>query len=133
MPKAHFICTLLLGPSVWACGSSGSGITTPGTPSTPRVSIVSGAQNKGTSAFSPNPLTLSLANSDAVQWSNDDRPGTQYSSTGATHNITSDDHLFTSGNLAPGASFTTHLSVAGKYAYHCSIHPTMKGTITVTP
>jgi plastocyanin len=133
MSRVHLVALLLLGPSLWGCGSSGSSITTPGTSSSPRVSIVSGAQDKGTSAFSPNPLTISLANGDAVQWSNDDRPGTQYSATGATHNITSDDNLFTSGNLAPGASFTTHLSVAGKYAYHCSIHPTMKGTITVTP
>jgi plastocyanin len=98
------------------------------------VSIVRGAQSLGTAAFSPNPITISLASATGgvVKWTNNDLASV-YGSTGTTHNITADDGGFTSGNIAPGATFERTFAVAGSYAYHCSIHPTMKGTVTVTP
>ena len=47
--------------------------------------------------------------------------------------ITADDGSFSSGNLAPGATFQTTLSAQGSYPYHCAIHPTMRGTVSVGP
>jgi plastocyanin len=98
------------------------------------VSIVLGAQTKGTTAFNPNPRTISLASATGgvVKWINNDASSSVYGSTGVTHNITADDASFTSGNLPPGNTFEHTFTVAGSYAYHCSIHPTMKGTVTVT-
>jgi len=45
----------------------------------------------------------------------------------------SDTPLFASANLGSGASFTFVFTAAGTYPYHCSIHPNMVGTITITP
>jgi plastocyanin len=33
--------------------------------------------------------------------------------------------------MGPGTTFSTTLSTAGSYQYHCGIHPNMVGTITV--
>lgn len=97
------------------------------------ISIVPGAQTMGTAAFTPNPVTISLANFSTVVWFNDDEAGGVYGSSGTAHNITADDGSFASGTLAPGSSFEGSFSAPGTYGYHCSIHPTMKGTVTVTP
>jgi plastocyanin len=35
-------------------------------------------------------------------------------------------------NIAPGTSKGLTFSVAGTYPFHCSVHPTMKGTITIS-
>jgi plastocyanin len=47
--------------------------------------------------------------------------------------ITADDGSFTSDNLAPGSTFEANFSTTGDFHYHCNIHPTMTGTVTVTP
>ena len=120
------------------CSSDGSNIDQPsggGTLAANAISIVFGAQTKGPAAFDPNPRTISLASSTGgtVQWFNDDHNTNSYGSTAVTHNITADDGSFTSNKLAPGTSFEATFDTPGTYGYHCSIHPTMKGTVTVTP
>ena len=120
------------------CSSNGSNIDQPsggGTLAANAISIVLNAQNKGTAAFDPNPRTISLASSTGgtVQWFNDDHNTNSYGSTAVTHNITADDGSFTSGELVAGTSFEATFDTPGTYGYHCSIHPTMKGTVTVTP
>ena len=48
------------------------------------------------------------------------------------HTATADDgHSFDTGTLADGASQTISVSKPGSYAYHCSIHPFMHGTLVV--
>jgi plastocyanin len=48
------------------------------------------------------------------------------------HTATADDgHTFDTGDIAPGAAATVTLSKPGRYAYHCSIHPFMHGTLVV--
>jgi plastocyanin len=88
------------------------------------VTIVSGASTKGAAAFSPNPFTESAATRSEVIWANDD---------GTTHRVVSDAPLFDSGNLGNGGTFTFNFTAPGTYTYHCSIHPTMVGTITIDP
>jgi plastocyanin len=132
------IVRYLLAAGVLAgCSSDGSNIDQPsGATRAPNaISIVLNAQNKGTAAFDPNPLTISLASSTGgtVQWFNDDHTTSSYGSTAVTHNITADDDSFTSGELVAGTSFEATFDSPGTYGYHCSIHPTMKGTVTVTP
>src|SRR3954464_673836 len=123
----------LAGCSGDSTGSSSNPPAGGGTIPANGVSVVLGAQNKGTAAFNPNPRTISLASATGgvVKWINNDESNSVYGSTGVTHNITADDASFTSGNLPPSNTFEHTFTVAGDYPYHCSIHPTMKGTVTV--
>jgi plastocyanin len=74
-------------------------------------------------AFDPSALTVKAGT--AVTWTNLD---------GAPHTIVSDTGSpapFSSDTLQTGASYAFTFTQAGTYTYHCSIHPSMKGTIFV--
>ena len=58
-----------------------------------------------------------------MRWTNRD---------GATHTVTADGGTFSSPSLADGDSFSQTFATSGTYAYHCAIHPSMIGTITVS-
>ena len=73
-------------------------------------------------SFDPGSFSFPAANNVAVTWTNND---------GVTHTVTSDTGAFASGNLAPGMTFSNAFPAPGTYGYHCSIHTSMKGTITV--
>jgi|SRR5690348_4311621 len=100
-----------------ACGKSSSSNTTGG-----------GGGGGGTGsdvsiknfAFTSN--NISVTKGTTVKWTNND---------GVTHTVTADDGSFDSGSLTNGASFSHTFSTAGTYTYHCSIHTTMTGTVTV--
>jgi plastocyanin len=57
-----------------------------------------------------------------------------WTNTGAVaHTVTADDAtFFDSGSLDPQTLFSFAIDSVGTYTYHCSIHPWMAGTITVT-
>jgi plastocyanin len=57
-----------------------------------------------------------------VTWTNDD---------GAVHTVTAADRSFDSDKKAQGETFSHTFTSIGQYAYTCTIHPFMKGTITV--
>jgi plastocyanin len=40
---------------------------------------------------------------------------------------------FDSGSLAPNESYTLPGLAAGRYSYHCRLHPIMRGTLIVNP
>jgi LPXTG-motif cell wall-anchored protein len=48
------------------------------------------------------------------------------------HTVTSDTGAFGSSPVQPNQTFRFTFSQAGSFAYHCSIHPYMHGTIVVT-
>ena len=69
------------------------------------------------------PATLTVAPGATVTVSNDDS---------TAHTFTADDgKSFDTGDVDPGSSQTVKVSKAGTYAYHCSIHSFMKGTLVV--
>lgn len=115
---------LVAAGSVAACSSTVSTPTTlTGPTSTSNVSIVPGSSTKTTTAYSPNPVTI--AKGGTVTWTNNDT---------TTHTSTSDPGMTTSwssGSIAPGASFSQTFNSAGTFTYHCTIHPGMVGTVTV--
>jgi plastocyanin len=130
------ISVLVLASALAGCaGGDGGDINQPSGRTDPvdNVSIVSGAQSRGAAAFSPNPLTISLAGGGVVQWTNNDVQDDSYGSNGTTHNIISNDNSFTAGTVAPGSTVRATFENAGTYGYHCSIHPTMVGEVRVTP
>jgi plastocyanin len=50
---------------------------------------------------------------------------------GEPHRVAADDGEFDSGALNPGDSFTVVFDRPGKVTYHCAIHPSMAGSVTV--
>jgi plastocyanin len=135
MSHARFFLSFLAAATLAGCSNySSPNPPTGGMQAANSVSIVFGAQSKSTAAFTPNPISISLASATGglVQWVNNDQNSGVYGGTGTTHNITADDESFSSGNILPGGTFERTFTVAGSYAYHCSIHPAMKGTVIVT-
>lgn len=81
------------------------------------------AANVAISNFQFNPSSLTINIGDSVTWLNQD-------TTTHTTTSTSPSGLW-NASLAPGASFTQAFSKEGTYTYHCSIHPSMTGSIVV--
>ena len=50
----------------------------------------------------------------------------------APHTVTADNGSFDSNIQMQGAEFKHTFTTPGTFAYHCNIHPDMKGTVTVT-
>lgn len=75
-------------------------------------------------AFTPAALTIKAGSTVTV---------TNHDS--ATHTWTATNKAFDSGDLATGKTFTFTFTFTkpGTYSYLCSIHPSMHGTVTVTP
>jgi plastocyanin len=102
------------------CGGSGDGAT---------ASAPSGGASSGTASsisirdFKFSPDTISVRSGARVRVTNSDS---------APHTVTADDgHSFDSGTVQPGASASIQVPGAGTYAYHCTIHPFMTGTLAV--
>jgi plastocyanin len=74
--------------------------------------------------FSYRPGTIVVPVGTIVEWKNRD---------GVPHTVTSDEAgLFDSGVLQPDARFERRFDEAGVYPYHCSLHPSMTGTVIVS-
>ena len=73
---------------------------------------------RGAQSFSPNPASVNQG--DMVIWHNSDN---------ATHHIVLNDGSLDTGDIAPGASSAALRLAANGANYHCTIHPTMVGSI----
>ena len=92
------------------------------------VSIPTNAATMGDKAYSPNPVEVNVGG--GVTWSNDD---TQiHTATSGAAGSADAGSVFDSGALSPGATFDFVFDKAGTYDYHCTMHPTMVGTVTVS-
>ena len=123
--RSAFIFAVILASLGAAC----SGYNTPSGPSaTPSpapaggttVTISSGASAQSLTAFGANPLTI--APGTTISWLNSDN---------ATHTSTGDAGQWSSGSIAPGGRFNFTFASAGRFTYHCQLHPNMVGTIVV--
>jgi plastocyanin len=72
--------------------------------------------------FAFDPATVTVNVGDSVTWNNQD---------GTAHTATAGDASFDTGNIAAGGSATITFDTAGTFAYVCSIHPQMAGTVVV--
>lgn len=75
------------------------------------------------SDFQFTPATLQVSQGTTVTWTNNGP---------SSHTSTSDAGAWDSGTLSPGKSFSLKFNTPGSFTYHCSIHPSMKASITVT-
>jgi plastocyanin len=94
-----------------------------GRPGTALVMIFddSGENDDGATQFDPQTITIVLGVNNTVTWVNQDSiPHSVLTTSG-----------FSSGDIAPGQSYSYTFTKAGTYSYHCGYYPIMTGTITV--
>ena len=107
------------------CGGSDSNASSPPKSTSASAKPASGASGSAVtiSGFKFAPASLTVKSGAKVTVTNDDS---------TAHTATADDgNSFDTGTLDPGSSQTISVTKPGTYAYHCSIHPFMKGTIVV--
>ena len=69
------------------------------------------------------PGTITIKKGDSVAWTNKDA---------TPHTATADDDSFDTERIEEGHEVQATFSEAGTFAYHCSYHPGMHGTVVVT-
>jgi plastocyanin len=127
----EFVCTYhaqvgMIGYLVVLPNAAYAAKSIPGHPSTSpgvKVSIVPGAgANTTNNGYSPDVIMLTAIGNNTVTWVNNDN---------APHTVTANDGSFSSGNIAPGSSFSYTFTRPGTYKYHCVYHPWMIGEVMV--
>jgi plastocyanin len=81
----------------------------------------SGAATVDIDHFAFNPATLTVAKGSKVTFAN---------SSQVSHTATRDGS-FDTGTIRPGRSVAVRFAQKGTFAYHCTIHPLMRGKIVV--
>jgi plastocyanin len=110
------VLVLMLAIAVFAAACGGTSTTTTAT------SAAAGGAQVAIKGFAFNPASVTIKAGESVTWTNQD---------GTTHDVAGDKGEFDSGSLGSDSTFTFTFAKAGTYAYHCSIHPNMTGTIIV--
>src|SRR5262245_14957213 len=83
----------------------------------------SATQDVSIVSFSFQPPSVSISTGDSVRWTEMD---------GAFHTTTSDTGVWDSGSLPFHGQFVFQFSAAGDFPYHCTPHPFMTASISVT-
>lgn len=104
--------------------TGGVGQAAAAAPSAAASAAAAGGDSAQIANFAFSPATLTVKVGTTVTWTNTDT---------AAHTVTADDGSFNSSRLATGATFQQAFATAGTFTYHCAIHSSMKGTVTVTP
>jgi plastocyanin len=109
---------------VAGCSSSSSDSSSSGSTTTAAGSSSAGANAISIKNFAFNPAELRVKVGDKITVSNDDS---------TTHTMSADDTStgVDTGNISPGSSKTVTFTKPGTFVYHCHIHSSMTGTVTV--
>ncbi|HET9940067.1 MAG TPA: metal-binding protein [Candidatus Eisenbacteria bacterium] len=125
-PRVLGVTTLLtallavLALSGLSCGGDDNNPMNPGGGGGADVTITINGMN-GANSYSPNPDTVTVGQT--VAWHNADA---------TTHTATANGAAFNTGNISGGStSAKITMGTVGSFPYHCSIHPTMTGTLVV--
>ena len=116
--------TVLAVIALAACSGSSSSAAATAAASQAPAAPAGGATAVSIKDFAFSPASDSVPTGSKVTWTNNDT---------TAHTVTFDDGSADSGNLAPGSTFDHTFATAGTFAYHCMIHSSMHGTVTVTP
>lgn len=110
-----------------ACGDDNEGSSPAATAPAPASTESAPAPASGGTAvamkgfqFAPKDVTVKVG--DTVTWTNEDD---------APHNVVAADEAFSSENFAKGEAFEYTADKAGTFAYECTLHPGMEGSLTV--
>jgi plastocyanin len=113
---------VLIAPVVAACSSSNNN-TSSSTTTAPVQSSAGAGPTVNTVGLAFQPQEVTAKAGQAVTWMTTD---------GTAHNVVDDKGAFTDGAIKTGTAFSHTYDSAGTFKYHCSIHPSMTGTVTVT-
>jgi plastocyanin len=107
-------------------GCSNSSGSSPATatpaPSSSGSAVAAGGSTVEINNFAFTPAKLTVPAGTSVSWKFED--STQ-------HTVTADDNSFTSEASGAGQTYEHTFDTKGTLAYHCSIHPFMKGSVEV--
>ena len=105
-----------------ACSGGSDSASMPSSPSpaTPAAITISITGINGAQSFNPNPAS---AGGQMVVFKNNDS---------VTHRVALNDGSIDTGNIAPGASSAAVMMPASGTNYHCTIHPSMIGSVSTT-
>jgi plastocyanin len=118
-----------------ACGSSAASVAPSAAPSAaasaPAASAAAACAESGAAGtvkvsikdFAFNPAAITAKVGDVITFTNGDTAG---------HTATLDDGSCFTPTIAPSKSDGLTFTAAGTYTFHCAIHSSMKGTITVS-
>ncbi len=101
------------------CSKSGSSYgmsSAPPPPPAPKPNVVA------ISGYAFSPASMTVPKGTTVTWQNGDA---------VTHTATSNSGAWDTGAIAAGGNAMITFSNSGTFAYHCTIHPMMTGTIVV--
>ena len=112
---------VLLGAlGVTGCGSGSDAQPAAGTSAAPSSAPAATTAKVGMQGVSFTPDSVSVKAGGTVTWKN---------TSTISHNVTADG--FASKTLDPGATFTHTFAKPGTYAFMCTFHAGMKGTVVV--
>jgi len=125
MKRFQFSTMLLVlvscGLLVASCGSSSSSPSSASSPTSAANVTITITGINGNMSFNPPSATMTVGQT--VAWVNADS---------ITHDPVQDGGAWDAGAIAGGATSTPlKMASAGTFPYHCSIHPSMVGVLTV--
>lgn len=110
-----------LAVAMMGCGGGGGGDSTPTTPTTPAQPIATTSVTMQNFAFSPAAIVVSPGAT--VTWTNNDN---------TNHNVTfSSTSIASTTEFASGSKSVVMPTAAGTYAYTCTLHGGMNGSVKV--
>jgi plastocyanin len=128
---ARLVLAAVSAVTLVACGSSGSSSSSGTTSSSPPSSSSSAASSSSEASSTASTITIksfSFTTPDSVS------PGatiTVDNKDGTDHTVTSDTGNAFDDAAPPGTSTFTAPTKPGSYPFHCTIHPSMHGTLVV--
>jgi plastocyanin len=87
------------------------------------VSPVAGTVRAEIAELAYRPATLTVAAGTVIEWVNRDE---------LMHTVTADGGAFDSGEIQPGGRWTHRFDTPGRFSFHCTPHPFMRGVVIVT-
>src|SRR3954447_22200907 len=125
-PARLAACGMVAALAFAACSSdkdSSSDATTTTTAAGQSSASGSSGATTNTVVFAFQPQEVAVKVTQPVTWMTTD---------GTEHNIVDDGGAFKDGPVKTGTAFSHPYPTAGTFKFHCSIHPSMTGTVTVT-
>ena len=127
----HFcwvVLIVVLGTFVAVAGCTGYGSSSPAPAATPAPAT--GAATVTIQNFAFIPASVTVPEGTTVTWVNQDPVNHQILNDAGPS--VAEGALFSSDSLPNGGTYSFRFDSPGTYPYHCSIHPSMKGTVIVT-